>query len=239
MVNTRVCSFSSLKTINLSDATDNKIYDAVKEVAGIKLLSNGKPVYTPYFSSSPGYTANNHDINLENLPHLKSVVSAYEKADTMCEVDKWESEFHITMAELKSSLESYLEDKYQQKLTVSFEPKTGAAPFYVRKYDNNGQYVIETNAYYHKDGKKTYVRGNQLRTAVGADKLRSPAFRVALSDETQMLLSVTGYGHGVGLSQWGAANYAKYAGWDFQQILSHYYSITGSSGHRLYAPVWD
>ena len=239
MVNKRVCSFSSLKTINLSDATDKKIYDAVKEVAGIKLLSNGKPVYTPYFSSSPGYTANNHDINLENLPHLKSVVSAYEKADTMCEVDKWESEFHITMAELKSSLESYLEDKYQQKLTVSFEPKTGAAPFYVRKYDNNGQYVIETNAYYHKDGKKTYVRGNQLRTAVGADKLRSPAFRVALSDETQMLLSVVGNGHGVGLSQWGAANYAKYAGWDFQQMLSHYYSITGSSGHRLYAPVWN
>lgn len=35
-----------------------------------------------------------------------------------------------------------------------------------------------------------------------------------------------GYGHGVGLSQNGANYYASYAGWDYQQILQHYYPGT-------------
>ena len=49
--------------------------------------------------------------------------------------------------------------------------------------------------------------------------------RVALSDEHRCC-SALGNGD-VSLSQWGAANYAKYAGWDFQQMLSHY-NITSS-----------
>lgn len=35
-----------------------------------------------------------------------------------------------------------------------------------------------------------------------------------------------GYGHGVGLSQNGANHYATYSGWDYQQILQHYYPGT-------------
>lgn len=35
-----------------------------------------------------------------------------------------------------------------------------------------------------------------------------------------------GYGHGVGLSQNGANHYATYAGWNYQQILQHYYPGT-------------
>lgn len=35
-----------------------------------------------------------------------------------------------------------------------------------------------------------------------------------------------GYGHGVGLSQNGANHYAYYAGWNYQQILQHYYPGT-------------
>jgi len=35
-----------------------------------------------------------------------------------------------------------------------------------------------------------------------------------------------GYGHGVGLSQNGANHYASYSGWDYTQILQHYYPGT-------------
>lgn len=35
-----------------------------------------------------------------------------------------------------------------------------------------------------------------------------------------------GYGHGVGMSQNGANHYASYAGWNYQQILQHYYPGT-------------
>ncbi len=35
-----------------------------------------------------------------------------------------------------------------------------------------------------------------------------------------------GYGHGVGMSQNGANHYASYSGWNYQQILQHYYPGT-------------
>ena len=32
-----------------------------------------------------------------------------------------------------------------------------------------------------------------------------------------------GWGHGIGMSQWGAYGYAKH-GWTYEQILKHYYT---------------
>ncbi len=42
----------------------------------------------------------------------------------------------------------------------------------------------------------------------------------------QFAFTSYGYGHGVGLSQNGANFYAKYAGWNYQDILFHYYPGT-------------
>ncbi|HBT64399.1 MAG TPA: hypothetical protein DEB10_07055 [Ruminococcaceae bacterium] len=220
-----------LKQIDLSDPNDKKIHTAVGEVVGIKLLSNSSPIYTPYFSSSAGFTANNHEVNWANLPHLRSVHSFYENESYMPEKAGWISTYQISMNELKTKLEIKYGD-------IKFED--GKTPFYVRNYDKNGLYVTQTNAYYFKDGVKTYITGNQMRLAVGSGstELRSHAFEVVSSTKDTLTFSVKGHGHGVGLSQWGAANYAQYAKWDYRQILSHYYSITQSSSHRLVYPVW-
>jgi stage II sporulation protein D len=43
--------------------------------------------------------------------------------------------------------------------------------------------------------------------------------------ETTFLISGRGYGHGVGLSQYGAQGYARH-GWDYRRILRHYYPGT-------------
>ncbi len=42
---------------------------------------------------------------------------------------------------------------------------------------------------------------------------------------TVLALSGHGWGHGLGLSQWGAYGYAQH-GWTYQQILAHYYTGT-------------
>jgi stage II sporulation protein D len=42
---------------------------------------------------------------------------------------------------------------------------------------------------------------------------------------TVFLLDGRGWGHGVGMSQWGAEGYARH-GWDYRRILTHYYSQT-------------
>ncbi|MDD2361413.1 MAG: CinA family nicotinamide mononucleotide deamidase-related protein [Oscillospiraceae bacterium] len=231
ILNIKNFSIKGSKTINLNDSVDKKIYDAVGEVVGIKILDGDSPIAAQYFASSPGFTSNNHEVYRlgKNLSYLQSVQSKHETASKMHEAAKWKTEFTISMAELKEKLEA-------KHGTVYFE--SGSTPFFVREYDKNGQYVIETNAYYMSGGSKRYLKGHEIRMAVGPTNLRSHAFTVKSSTAESLTLSVTGYGHGIGMSQEGAANYAKYEGWGYRQILSHYYSITKTSKHQLVAPVW-
>jgi SpoIID/LytB domain protein len=55
----------------------------------------------------------------------------------------------------------------------------------------------------------------------------SPAEVVALSsDTTQIELKGRGWGHGIGMGQWGALGYATQHDWTYTQILDHYYGNT-------------
>src|SRR6478609_7552054 len=58
--------------------------------------------------------------------------------------------------------------------------------------------------------------------AVAAAALAIPA---AASAGTVFLLDGRGWGHGVGMSQWGAEGYARH-GYGYRKILAHYYSQT-------------
>ena len=44
--------------------------------------------------------------------------------------------------------------------------------------------------------------------------------------DTQFSIAGRGWGHGIGLSQWGAQGFAKDHDWGYQQILTHYYQKT-------------
>ena len=65
------------------------------------------------------------------------------------------------------------------------------------------------------------VSGQDLRTLFG---LRSSCFTVSYTLDT-FTFTVKGYGHGVGLSQYGA-DYMARQGSGFREILAHYYSGT-------------
>lgn len=71
------------------------------------------------------------------------------------------------------------------------------------------------------DGSTTTVQGNALRAALGFDQLKSTQFTMA-TDGDAVVFKGRGYGHGVGLCQWGARHMAK-AGHGFKEILAHYY----------------
>lgn len=70
--------------------------------------------------------------------------------------------------------------------------------------------------------------GMELRSALG---LRSTAFSVAWDDDV-FTFTVSGYGHGVGMSQWGARTYAA-QGMGYRDILAHYYP---GAALALYTP---
>ena len=65
------------------------------------------------------------------------------------------------------------------------------------------------------------MRGNDLRTALS---LRSPSFTVEVGGDT-LTFRVTGYGHGVGMSQYGANAMAQ-EGKSCTEILTHYFAGT-------------
>jgi stage II sporulation protein D len=61
-----------------------------------------------------------------------------------------------------------------------------------------------------------------LRVVILLAALATPA---SASAGTVFLLDGRGWGHGVGMSQWGAEGYARH-GWDYRRILGHYYPTT-------------
>ena len=65
--------------------------------------------------------------------------------------------------------------------------------------------------------KKTFT-GDEIRKAFS---LRSPVFTVKATEKT-VTFNVTGYGHGVGMSQYGADFMAR-QGSSYEEILKHYY----------------
>jgi stage II sporulation protein D (peptidoglycan lytic transglycosylase) len=65
------------------------------------------------------------------------------------------------------------------------------------------------------------LRGNDFRRLIGYDTLKSTLFAVAVDGDTAHFAG-RGYGHGVGLSQWGAKGMAE-QGYSARQILEFYY----------------
>jgi SpoIID/LytB domain protein len=89
----------------------------------------------------------------------------------------------------------------------SIEPQGAGADGYATTVLVNGQVA---------------VRANEFRLAVGPGELKSTRFTVERVGE-DFVFAGRGYGHGVGLCQWGACGMAR-AGKDWQEILHYYYS---------------
>jgi len=77
------------------------------------------------------------------------------------------------------------------------------------------------------------IRADKFRMALGAIKVRSTFFGVA-KDGSNIVLTGRGFGHGVGMCQWGAKVQADDKGQKYKSILDHYFpgtSLKALSGH--------
>ena len=66
------------------------------------------------------------------------------------------------------------------------------------------------------------LSGYDVRALFGFDRIRSPFFSVAPEGNEAFLLDGHGWGHGVGMCQWGAAELAR-RGFSAREILAFYY----------------
>lgn len=248
----------SPKALDLTNKWDKKIYDAVGEVLGVKLINTNQKtinrnmlLQTVYSASTGGYSSSSNRVWSGSLPYAKSVVSQYDDAITNAKYGgkNFVSKVTIKRDDLYAKIKKWFENNVKKDgYTMpeeQFTTASGQLPLRALSYDGDGSagtgdawnYVFHTNFYYvDNKGNQKPLTGHNIRNALG---LRSHAFRTAYDEATQTVTITTqGHGHGVGLSQMGAVGYANEAGWNYVQILRHYYSVTDKTTHQVVLPVW-
>lgn len=176
-----------------------KLDRAVAETDGLGVLYEGKPIQALFFSSAAGRTVDAVEVWGNPVAYLKSVDSP--EGD---EVPNYRTQVILGAEEVKSlTLNTY------PGADLSGDP----ASWFGQASRNDAGGVISISL-----GGVT-LTGGQVRTLFS---LRSATFTVAW-DGSQFTFDVTGYGHGVGMSQYGANAMAK-NGSSFQDILTWYYT---------------
>lgn len=178
----------------------NKISNAVDNTKGMVLTYNNELVlYPQFFSTSSGMTENAVDVFSNSVPYLVSTESKGEEI-----APKYETEFPFNIPEFVNKIN----DKYKEASITSENLK------------NNIEILSRSVAGGIKELRigKTKVKGLDFRLALG---LSSTNFEYVIN-ENEIVFKCKGYGHGVGMSQWGANVMAK-SGADYKDILTHYY----------------
>ncbi|WP_294189442.1 stage II sporulation protein D [uncultured Clostridium sp.] len=179
----------------------NKISNAVDNTKGMVLTYNNELVlYPQFFSTSSGMTENAVDVFSNSVPYLVSTESKGEEI-----APKYETEFPFNIPEFVNKIN----DKYKEASITSENLK------------NNIEILSRSEAGGIKELRigKTKVKGLDFRLALG---LSSTNFEYVIN-ENEIVFKCKGYGHGVGMSQWGANVMAK-SGADYKDILTHYYT---------------
>ena len=182
------------------DGWESRIEEAVAATDGQTALYDGQPILAVFHSSSAGKTAEAGDVWSGDVPYLRSVDSP-EGEET---VPNYYSAAEFTAAEAKTLLA-----QAHPELTFSGGPDKwfGAA-----ERDDSGRVsTVEVCG--------APLRGVEVRRIFS---LRSACFTIDGAAE-RVTFRVTGYGHGVGMSQYGANELAR-QGKTWQEILMWYYA---------------
>ena len=178
----------------------NKIVDAVKSTQGKIITYEGKPINAFFHSNSGGATEAPIDVwGGSGYPYLQSVATAGEDA-----YSQYSSEATFSKEEFEEKIKEVHSD-----FEIDFDEKD----------------CIKVEEYTDGNRVKTVKIGNlelsgvEVRTIFG---LRSANFKVTINDN-EIKFEVTGYGHGVGMSQTGADSLAK-EGQSYEEIIHHYYT---------------
>jgi stage II sporulation protein D len=174
---------------------EQKVRKAVKSTSGEVIQYNGELITAMFHSMSNGMTESSMNYSGTELPYLQSVASTDFQY-----ADNYETTSTFTMEEWNRLLKvsSTLEDVKQIRL----------------QKNNTGR--VETVTL-----KEQNWTGREFRTVLG---LRSTDFQVNVRDG-QVVVTTEGYGHGVGMSQYGADAMAD-NGSTAHEIIGHYYKNT-------------
>ncbi len=145
-----------------------------------------------FFSTSNGRTENSEEIFSFETPYLRSVESVWDEETSP--VFKDQKKFSIS--EFYNALG--IDQTNQLKIEILRESSTGRV------------LNLKIN--------EVEMKGSDVTKKLG---LRSNDFEIT-EDNNQIIINTSGYGHGVGMSQYGALGMAN-EGYKYDEILKHYY----------------
>ncbi len=171
----------------------NKLIRAVNETSGEYLDYDGGIADALFFSTSNGYTENSDVVFSFDVPYLKSVDSKWDESVS--------SVFH-------SSITISVSD-FLQKMKISNSDKVVFSD--IVKSDTGRVISINING--------VDFKGMDVYNNLGLKSLDFSLEQVG----SNVVINTSGYGHGVGMSQYGALGMAK-NGYNYRDILFHYYT---------------
>lgn len=170
----------------------NKLREVVNETSLQYLDYNGEIVDALFFSTSNGYTEKASLVFNIDLPYLQSVTSMWDSSTSSA----FRSTKKISLDEFYSSLGIDYSD------TLNFKV--------LKRSSTNRILNISIN--------DIEFTGKEMYDKLG---LKSMDFSLR-QDGNNIIIDTTGYGHGVGMSQYGAEGMAL-EGYSYKDILFHYY----------------
>lgn len=170
----------------------NKLRKAVNETIDEYLEYNGSIVDAMFFSTSNGYTEDSELVFNFECDYLRSVDSPWD--------EEVSSAYLTTKTISLTEFYNKLNLPYDKNLNIEIIKRSNTNRILLLKINN--QEFSGTDVY------------NKL-------SLRSTDFTIELYGEN-IKITTKGYGHGVGMSQYGALGMAK-KGYTYEEILKHYY----------------
>ena len=178
----------------------NKLREVVNDTSLEYLDYNGEVIDALFFSTSNGYTENSSLVFNIDLPYLQSVTSMWDSSTS----SSFKSTKKISSSDFYSSL------GLEKSNTLNFKVLKRSSTNRILNLNING----------------TEFTGRELYDKLG---LKSTDFSLKQDGDT-IIIDTVGYGHGVGMSQYGAEGMAL-EGYSYKDILSHYY--VGTSIKKL------
>ncbi len=173
----------------------NKLKTAVNDTYNEYLEYNGKVADALFFSTSNGYTEDSNLVFNFEASYLKSVSSPWDKEVT----PTYEKQITISLTDFYKKLSL----PYQDNLNIEILQRSSTNRILKLKI-NNKEFT----------GREIYKKLS----------IRSTDFTIQ-KDKDNVIITTKGYGHGVGMSQYGALGMAK-LGYTYNEILTYYYQNT-------------